>query len=64
MRDIESSVAFCTDVMGRQLLNRMERQGEFIEEVVGFKDTHLKGTFLSMSNGNKTMRYIYCEIKR
>jgi len=50
--------------MGRQLLNRMERQGEFIEEVVGFKDPHLKGTFLSMSNGNKTMRYIYCEIKR
>ena len=52
VRDIESSVAFYTDVMGLNLLYRMERQGEFIEKVVGFKDAHLKGAFLSMGNGH------------
>ena len=52
VRDIESSLAFYTEVMGLKLLFRTERTGEFIEKVVGFKNAHIKGAFLDMGNGH------------
>ena len=52
VRDIESSVAFYTDVMGLELTARREVSGEFIEKVVGFKDAHLKIALLNMGEGH------------
>ena len=52
VRDIESSLAFYTEVMGLKLLFRTERTGEFIEKVVGFTNAHIKGAFLDMCNGH------------
>ena len=52
VRDIESSVAFYTEVMGLELTARREISGEFIEKVVGFKDAHLKIALLNMGEGH------------
>ncbi len=52
VRDLDTSLAFYTEVMGLKLLFRRERKGEFIEKVVGFKDAHIEIAFLSMGEGH------------
>ena len=60
VRDLETSVAFYTEVMGLRLLFRTERAGEFAEKLLGFKDASLKGAFLSLGNGHnlELLQYI------
>ena len=60
VRDIESSVAFYTEVMGLKLVLRTERTGEFIETLVGFKNAHIKGAFLNLGDGHnlELLQYI------
>ena len=52
VRDLEASVNFYTEVMGLEVVRRMEREGPFIEQVLGFERARIKGAFLSMANGH------------
>lgn len=52
VRDLEKSVAFYQDVMGLQLMNRVERSGEFPEKLLGFPGARLRLAFLNMGNGH------------
>ncbi len=51
--DVERSLEFYTNVLGLNLITRMERQGEFIDQVLGFTGTHIKGAFLDMGEGHQ-----------
>ena len=52
VRDLEASVNFYTEVMGLEVVRLMEREGPFIEQVLGFERARIKGAFLSMANGH------------
>ena len=52
VRDLDSSVAFYTEIIGLQAVRRMEIDGEFAERVVGFKDAHLRVALLNMGDGH------------
>ena len=53
VRDLEQSVRFYTDVLGMNVARRMEREGEFINQVLGFPDTHIKGAFVARGEGHQ-----------
>ncbi len=53
VKDIEKSVRFYADVLGMRIAARMERQGEFIEQVLAFPDAHIKGGFVDMGQGHQ-----------
>ena len=61
VRDLVTSVAFYTDVMGLEVMTRMEIDGEFAERVVGFKDAHPKVALVNMGDGHnlELVQYIY-----
>ena len=61
VRDLDSSVAFYTEVMGLEAVRRLEIDGEFAERVVGFKDAHLMVALLNMGDGHnlELVQYIY-----
>ena len=52
VRDLDTSLAFYTDVLGLELKFKVERTGEYIEKLLGFKGCHLKMGFLNMGNGH------------
>ena len=53
VRDLEQSVRFYTEVLGMNVTRRMEREGEFINQVLGFPDTHIKGAFVARGEGHQ-----------
>ena len=53
VRDIEKSVAFYTGVLGMRLAARIEREGEFINQVLAFPDAHIKGAFVDKGEGHQ-----------
>jgi len=53
VRDLEKSVAFYTDVLGMRVATRMERQGEFINQVLAFPNAHIKGAFVDKGEGHQ-----------
>ena len=53
VRDIEQSVRFYTGVLGMRMARRMEREGEFIEQVLDFPNAHIKGGFVDMGEGHQ-----------
>jgi catechol 2,3-dioxygenase-like lactoylglutathione lyase family enzyme len=53
VRDIEKSVQFYAEVLGMRIARRMEREGEFIEQVLNFPGTHIKGGFVDMGEGHQ-----------
>ena len=52
VKDIEKSVKFYSEVLGMRIAARMERQGEFIEQVLAFPGAHIKGGFVDMGEGH------------
>jgi catechol-2,3-dioxygenase len=52
VRDLDTSAAFYSEVMGLEETTRMEVDGEFPERVVGLKGAHLKVALLNMGNGH------------
>ena len=52
-KDIEESVKFYSEVLGMRIAARMERQGEFIEQVLAFPGAHIKGGFVDMGEGHQ-----------
>ncbi len=53
VRDVEQAVDFYTNVLGLKVAMRMERQGEFIDQVLGFSGAHIKGAFLELGEGHQ-----------
>ncbi len=53
VQDVESAVDFYTNVLGLTVSMRMERQGEFIDQVLGFQGAHIKGAFLNLGEGHQ-----------
>ena len=53
VRDVEQAVDFYTSVLGLKVAMRMERQGEFIDQVLGFSGAHIKGAFLALGEGHQ-----------
>ena len=61
VRDLDTSAAFYSEVMGLEETSRIEAGGEFPEQILGLKGTHLKVAFLSMGDGHnlELVQYIY-----
>jgi len=53
VRDIDTSIEFYTHVLGFKLETRTERQGKFIDQVLGFTDAHIKGAFVTLGEGHQ-----------
>ena len=53
VRDLDKSVDFYTNVLGMSLTRRMEREGEFINQVLGFPNAHIKGAFMDRGEGHQ-----------
>ena len=53
VKDLDKSIDFYTNVLGMELGGRMERQGEYINQVLAFPDAHIKGAFLDKGEGHQ-----------
>ena len=53
VKDIEKSVQFYADVLGMRKGERVERQGEFVEQVLAFPGAHIDRTFMGKGEGHK-----------
>ena len=53
VRDVDQAVEFYTSVPGLKVARRTERQGEFIDQVLGFSGTHIKGAFVDLGEGHQ-----------
>ncbi len=53
VRDLEKSVAFYTDVLGMRIAARVERKGEFANQLLGFPDAHIKGALVDKGEGHQ-----------
>ncbi len=52
VRDLDASVRFYRDVVGLKIVRTMERDGAPISQVIGYENTHLKGTILSAGDSH------------
>lgn len=50
--DRDKAIAFYRDVVGLDVLNEYERQGEGIDQVLGYEGAHLKSALLDMGGGH------------
>ena len=46
VKDLEESVSFYANVLGMRGAGRMERQGEYANQLLAFPDAHIKGAFM------------------
>ena len=53
VKDLEKSVAFYTDVLGMRIAARVERKGEFANQLLGFPDAHIKGALVDKGEGHQ-----------
>ena len=51
--DLEESLEFYVNVLGMRLAGRMERQGEFVNQLLAFPDAHVKGAFVDKGEGHQ-----------
>ncbi|PKB66844.1 MAG: hypothetical protein BZY81_06220 [SAR202 cluster bacterium Io17-Chloro-G4] len=52
VKDLEKSVQFYADVLGMRKGVRLERQGEFIEQVLAFPGAHIDRAFMDKGEGH------------
>tara|TARA_Y100000588_G_C13479766_1_gene596314 strand:- start:251 stop:532 length:282 start_codon:yes stop_codon:yes gene_type:complete len=52
VRDRAAAVAFYRDVVGLNLIDEYERIGEGIDQVIGYKDAHLKIAIFDLGGGH------------
>ena len=50
---LDRSVDFYARVLGLRVASRVERRGEFINQVLAFPDTHIHGAFLNKGEGHQ-----------
>ena len=53
VKDLETSARFYSEVLGMQMGDRIERQGEFVEQVLAFPGAHIDRAFLDKGEGHK-----------
>ena len=53
VKDLETSARLNAEVLGMQIGDRIERQGEFVEQFVAFPGTHIERAFLDKGEGHK-----------
>ena len=53
VKDLEKSVAFYADVLGMRVAGRVERQGEFANQLLGFPEAHIKGALMDQGEGHQ-----------
>ena len=51
--DLEESLQFYVNVLGMRFAGRMERQGEFVNQLLAFPDAHVKGAFVDKGEGHQ-----------
>ena len=51
MADLEEAIAFYTDVLGLRLVDRRERDGGPISQVLGYDDAHIRVADLATPDG-------------
>ena len=52
VKDLEKSIHFHADVLGMRKGARLERQGEFIEQVLAFPGAHIDRAFMDKGEGH------------
>ena len=53
VKDLDASARFYSDVLGMQIGERFERQGEFVEQVLAFPGAHIDRAMLDKGEGHK-----------
>jgi len=53
VKDLEKSVAFYSEVLGMRIAGRVERKGEFANQLLGFPDAHIKGALVDKGEGHQ-----------
>ena len=53
LKDLDASARFYSDVLGMQIGERFERQGEFVEQVLAFPGAHIDRAMLDKGEGHK-----------
>lgn len=53
VKDLDKSVAFYTEVLGMRTAARVERKGEFANQLLGFPDAHIKGALVDKGEGHQ-----------
>lgn len=53
VEDLEKAVDFYVNVLGMRLAGRLERKGEFINQVLDFPDAHVKGALVDKGEGHQ-----------
>lgn len=53
VKDLEKAIAFYTEVMGLRVIGRVERRGEFADQLVGFPNAHVRGALLEIGQGHQ-----------
>ena len=53
VEDLERSVAFYSEVLGMRIATRIEREGDTINQILGFPNAHVKGAFLNKDEGHQ-----------
>ena len=53
VKDIEMSVNFYSEVLGMRIAGRVERVGEFAEQLLAFPGAHIKGGLVDMGEGHQ-----------
>ena len=53
VKDIDASAKFYTEVLGMRMIERFERQGEFVEQVLAFPGAHIDRAMLDKGVGHK-----------
>lgn len=53
VKDLDASAQFYSEVLGMQIGERFERQGEFVEQVLAFPGAHIDRAMLDKREGHK-----------
>ena len=53
VKDLEESVAFYTEVLGMRVAARVEREGEFANQLLGIPGAHIKGALVDKGEGHQ-----------
>ncbi|PKB79531.1 MAG: hypothetical protein BZY88_12875 [SAR202 cluster bacterium Io17-Chloro-G9] len=53
VKDLETSVAFYTEVLAMRIAAQVERKGEFANQLLGFPDAHIKGALVDKGEGHQ-----------
>ena len=53
VKDLDAPARFYSEVLGMQMVERFERQGEFVEQVSAFPGAHIDRAMLDKGEGQR-----------